>query len=178
MGGPGATPLENLEKDGLVDMQDVPVEIQSLRQELKQRILFQNMLLQALLVLFSAFAIVVAVMPEASSLLHFAFQCVVLSGASQWCHHGVRTAQIKAYLQEINADETHGHWESWLPAHRPKTFLGSRWQISTKGVFLGLGLGMFLLDAVFTGPPELLPLLCSAAVWSFAAYLLISNPKE
>lgn len=159
-------------------MQDVPVEIQSLRQELKQRIQLQNLLLQGLLAIFAAFAITLAVKPEVSSLLSFAFQCIVLCGASQWCHHGVRTAQIKAYLQEINAEGNHGRWESWLPAHRPKAFLGSRWQISTKGVFLGLGLSMFILDAVFTGPPDPLPLLCSVAIWGFAAYLLISNPKE
>lgn len=159
-------------------MQDVPVEIRSLRQELQQRIQLQNLLLQGLLGIFAAFAIALALRPSAASLLNFAFQCAMLGGASQWCHHGVRTAQIKAYLQEINADGTHGRWESWLPAHRPPTFLGSRWQISTKGVFLGLGLGMFMLDAVFTGPPDLLPLLCSAGVWGIAAYLLVSNPKE
>lgn len=162
----------------MVENCGIDIEIQSLRQELKQRILLQNMLLQGLPVIFAALAAGTAFKPDAASVLGLVFQCVMLASVLQWCHHGVRTAQIKAFLQEINPDEAHGKWETWLPAHRPATLLGSRWMVSTKGVFLGLGAVMMLLDLRLSPDIATLPSLGSALVWATGAAFLFTNPKE
>jgi hypothetical protein len=162
----------------MVEKSDLDVEIQSLRQELKLRILLQNLLLQGLLVIFAALGAGAALQPEASAALCLVFQCVMLAGVLQWCHHGIRTAQIKALLQEIDPEEAHGKWETWLPAHRPATLLGSRWMVSTKGVFLGLGAVMLLLGPGLSADNAILSGLASALVWTTAAAFLFTNPKE
>lgn len=170
--------MENLEAGGMVDNSGFHVEIQSLRQELKLRILLQNLLLQMFPVIFAALAAVAALQPQTSAAVNFVFQCVMLASVLQWCHHGVRTAQIKEFLQEINRDGAHGKWETWLPAHRPATLLGSRWMVSTKGVFLGLGAMMLLLDVMLTPQTGFLPLMASCLVWATGAAFLFTNPKE
>ncbi|MEI4234524.1 hypothetical protein [Roseovarius sp. D22-M7] len=74
--------------------------------------MLQNLLLQGLLVIFAVLGAGAAFQPEASAALCLVFQCVMLAAALQWCHHGIRTAQIKAFLQEINPDDAHGKWET------------------------------------------------------------------
>jgi hypothetical protein len=101
---------------------------------------------------------------------------VILAAVLQWCHHGVRTMQIKQYLLLIVPGEK--GWEHWLPANRPKTLLGSRWMISTKGVFLGLGLAEVWLAALLAPQFMLLPAVISAGLWLAAAGFLFTNPKE
>lgn len=162
----------------MVENSGIDIEIQSLRQELKLRILLQNMLLQGLPVIFAALAAGAALQPGSSAALCLVFQCVMLAAVLQWCHHGVRTAQIKAFLQEINPDEAHGKWETWLPAHRPATLLGSRWMVSTKGVFLGLGAMMLLLSLSVSADIVILPWVTSALIWATGAAFLFTNPKE
>lgn len=162
----------------MVETSGIDIEIQSLRQELKLCILLQNLLLQGLPVIFAALAAGAALQPDAASVVGLVFQCVMLAAVLQWCHHGVRTAQIKAFLQEINPDEAHGKWETWLPAHRPATLLGSRWMVSTKGVFLGLGAVMLLLGTGLSPDIAILPWLASTLVWATSAAFLFTNPKE
>lgn len=162
----------------MVENSGIDVEIQSLRQELKLSILLQNLLLQGLPVIFAALSAGAAFQPEASSTLCVVFQSVMLAAVLQWCHHGVRTAQIKAFLQEINPDEAHGKWETWLPTHRPATLLGSRWMVSTKEIFLGLGAVMLLLGLGVSPDISILPCLASLLVWTTAAAFLFTNPKE
>lgn len=162
----------------MVEKSGLDVEIRSLRKELKLRIMLQNLLLQGLLVIFAALGAGVAIQPEASAALGLVFQCVMLAAVLQWCHHGVRTAQIKAFLQKINPDGAYGKWETWLPAHRPAKLLGSRWMVSTKGVFLGLGAVMLLLGPGLSPDIAILPLLASLMVWTTAAAFLFTNPKE
>ncbi len=167
-----------LEADGMVEGSGFHVEIQSLRQELKLRILLQNMLLQGLPVIFAALAAASVLKPAASGALCLVFQSVMLAAIVQWCHHGVRTAQIKAFLQELNPDGEYGKWETWLPAHRPATPLGSRWMVSTKGVFLGLGAIFLALHMVVTPELNTPLLLASCLVWATGAAFLFTNPKE
>lgn len=162
----------------MVENSGIDVEIRSLRQELKLRILLQNALLQGVTVIFAALGAGAVLQPEASVALCLVFQCVMFAAVLQWCHHGVRTAQIKTFLQEINPDEELEKWETWLPAHRPATLLGSRWMVSTKGVFLGLGAVMLPLGLGVSPDIDILPLLASLLVWATAAALLFTNPKE
>lgn len=162
----------------MVDDGNLPVEVSSLRQELKLRILLQNALLQILTLVFVVVAIVTALYPESALLLSFVFQCAMLAAALQWCHHGIRTRQIKQFLQCIDPAERRSGWEAWLPANRPATLLGSRWMISTKGVFLGLGAAMIGVGVAASGDPAPAALATSVVVWGSGAFFLLTNPKE
>jgi multisubunit Na+/H+ antiporter MnhG subunit len=149
----------------------------ALRRELALRILLQNLLLILALALYTAFAILALARPEAAWGAAAAQGAASLGAALQWCHHGIRTKQIKEYLLTIDSGQTDG-WERWLPANRPRTLLGARWMISTKGVFLGLQLAMIGLalqtapmsDGFFVSVTMVL-LLASAG-------FLLTNPKE
>ena len=148
-----------------------------LRRELALRILLQNLLLILSLALFTAFAILALTRPEAAWGAAAAQGAASLGAALQWCHHGIRTKQIKEFLLTLDCGHADG-WERWLPANRPRTLLGSRWMISTKGVFLGLQLAMIglawrmalVLDGFFVSVTAVL-LLASAG-------FLLTNPKE
>lgn len=151
-------------------------EAASLRQELLLRILLQNTLLILSVAVFAAFFVVVAVAPATAWPLAAAYNTAIFAAALQWCHHGVRTKQIKQYLLLIDPAEE--GWERWLPANRPKRLLGTRWMISTKGVFLGLGLASMGLAAVLAPTFMLLPTAVAAALWLASAGFLLTNPKE
>lgn len=152
------------------------VEMESLRRELLLRVTLQNTLLMISVTLFAAFTVAIAALPRAAWVLASAQNAAILGAALQWCHHGIRTAQLKHYLTRLHPSPS--SWEAWLPAHRPPTLLGSRWMISTKGVFLGLGLASILL-AVLTAL-DVQPALTALAVslWAASAGCLLTNPKE
>ena len=148
-----------------------------LRRELALRILLQNLLLILSLAVFCAFAILALARPEAAWTAAVAQSVAGLAAALQWCHHGIRTMQIKAYLLALDGGRTDG-WERWLPANRPRTLLGSRWLISTKGVFVGLQAAMIAL-ALQVAPATDAVLATVAAVLTVAsAGFLLTNPKE
>lgn len=153
-------------------------ELASLRQELMLRIFLQNLLLVLSLVLFTVFATVAVLVPATAWLAAFGYACVTLGAVLQWCHHGVRTKQIKAFLLMADADQTELSWERWLPANRPKSFLGSRWMISTKGVFLGLQSAMMILAGMVVSEPGPVPAFGSLVLLVMSAGFLLTNPKE
>jgi hypothetical protein len=171
--------MENLEKDGMVTPPVSNVEayeLQSLRQELLLRIALQNLLLILAVALFAAIAAVGIAVP--SGLWHCAavLNCAVFALALQWCHHGIRTAQIKQYL--MLADRNLSGWERWLPANRPARLLGSRWMISTKGVFLGLGAAMIGMASWLTPAAGWVLPATAFMLWIASAGFLLTNPKE
>lgn len=151
-------------------------ERDALRAELRHRILMQNALLQTAPVVFLVGVLGMAAHPAQAWSLAAALNAVFLAAASQWCHHGVRTAQLKAFLVLHDPDED--GWEFWLPRNRPRTLLGSRWLISTKGVFLGLGLAALLIAIEVGHALQVAPALLSLIALAASAYLLLSNPKE
>lgn len=160
-------------------MQDTLEEISALRSELRLRILLQNTLLILCVVAFGLLAPVAAIRTAAAPDLAFVFCVVVMALSLQWCHHGVRQAQIKRYLvlSEAGRGET---WERWLPKNRPASRLGTRWFVSTKGVFLGTQ-AAFLLVVILRGDIDRssFVLLCMAgAVMATSAWVLLTNPKE
>lgn len=93
-----------------------------LRRELALRILLQNLLLILSLALFTTFALLALSRPEAACGAAAAQGAASLGAVLQWCHHGIRTKQIKEYLLTIDSNNTDG-WERWLPANRPSTLL-------------------------------------------------------
>lgn len=173
--------MESLEKDGLVtrprdEIASRSAELTSLRRELLVRIVFQNALLLISVVIFLFVAWLSFAHQDQAWTIAFAHGVTVLAMVLQWCHHGVRTKQIKEYLLSIYSEE-HG-WERWLPAHRPNTLLGSRWLVSTKGVFLGLGLASMLLAELLDAPRDTFPLVLALGLWLASALFLFTNPKE
>lgn len=144
----------------------------ALRQELLFRITFQNIQLLISVALFMAFCALAASYPAHVGMLCFGSVTAIFAMSLQWCHHGVRTMQIKRYL--MLGDQKHG-WEEWLPRNRPKTLLGTRWLVSTKGVFLGLQLATMLVGLT-DGTTLFLGL--SAFVIAGTAAFLFTNPKE
>ena len=156
-------------------------DVAVLRRELALRIALQNLLLLLTVVVFCAFAITALVVPQAGWPAAAACGVAVLALSLQWCHHGVRTMNIKAYLMQIDPgagpDGDRG-WESWLPANRPRSLLGSRWMVSTKGVFMGTQGAMILLVWQLGTPPD--PVFAAAALGLLlvSAGFLLTNPKE
>lgn len=161
-----------------------PDEAGDLRRELLLRILLQNGLLILSLALFTAFAILALLRPGAAWAAAAGHGAAGLGAALQWCHHGIRTRQIKHYLLMIDADTDtgdtpgQGGWERWLPANRPQTLLGSRWLISTKGTFIGLQLAM--IGLALRVAPVVDPTLALVALGlvGVTAGFLLTNPKE
>lgn len=149
-----------------------------LRRELALRILLQNLLLIMSLALFTAFAILLLVRPDTAWAAAAAQGAAGLGAALQWCHHGIRTKQIKDYLLTIDGGETGGGWERWLPANRPRTLLGSRWMISTKGVFLGLQLAMIGLASLVSPRPGIVFIAVAVVLFLASAGFLLTNEKE
>ena len=91
-----------------------------LRRELALRILLQNLLLILSLALFTAFAILALARPEAAWGAAAAQGAASLGATLQWCHHGIRTKQIKEFLLTVDGGHADG-WERW--ASGLKTYL-------------------------------------------------------
>lgn len=179
MGGPGDAALEDLEANGVVNGAPKFVstyELSSLRNELLLRIALQNVLLILTTGLFCGIAAVCLVAPFHAWLFAVTLNCAVLALALQWCHHGIRTAQIKRYL--VLADTEPSGWEHWLPVNRPSRLLGTRWIISTEGVFLGLGGAIVCLAAWLDPSPGWVLPLGSSVLWCATEGFLFTNPKE
>lgn len=152
-------------------------ELKTLRQELLLRILLQNLLLMISVVAFAALSIAAMANPHHAWLSASAQGGVNFALALQWCHHGIRTRQLKQYLLLL-ANPNAGGWENWLPANRPHSFLGARWMISTKGVFLGLGLAMMVIAALLDHAlARSLPVI-ALFLWAATFWFLLTNPKE
>lgn len=151
-------------------------EATSLRQELKLRILLQNLLLTLSVGLYTLVAGAAAIVPASAWPLAAAYNVAILAATLQWCHHGIRTVQIRRYL--VLNDVSEDGWERWLQGNRPPTLLGSRWMISTKGVFLGLGMAIALLAAFVSPRHELWLAVASIVLWVATALFLFTNPKE
>lgn len=145
--------------------------------ELLIRILVQNLTLLLAVAAFAGLSLATLGWPASA----WVVACVhaLVSGALvlQWCHNGVRTMQLKTFLLEQEGREP-ANWEVWLPAHRPDRLLGTRWFVSTKGVFLGTQVAMAGLAAVMAGVRPLWASAACALAFIVSATLLLTNPKE
>lgn len=163
----------------MVDAQDAGAgsDIAVLRRELAVRIVLQNLLLISNLFVFAAFAILSLARPQFAWLSAASQGSAGLSVALQWCHHGIRTKQIKMFLMTLDCEESQ-KWERWLPLNRPNTILGSRWFVSTKGSFVGLQLAMIIV--AWSVSPVANPAFALVATVLLVAstWFLLTNPKE
>jgi len=148
---------------------DRAAELASLRREIELRIVCQNAILLLLWIAFAVAAIWIAVAPV-GPLLPVAYALVAAIGAVMWAHHGARTVQIRTYLLTVGEPAGSG-WERWLGSHRFASRLGSRWFVSTKGVFLGTQVLAALWAAVGPVAPDwraalAIVLITAATAWS------------
>lgn len=115
-------------------------EFVSVRKEIQTRIVLQNVLLLLVWLATPSAMIAITAWPSASLVLAIAFDAFVTMGAAMWEHHGVRQAQLRTYLTAVLEPRLFGGtggWEQHLASQRPRSVLGSRWWISTKGLLFG-----------------------------------------
>ena len=122
-------------------------EYQALRVEIIARIQLQNLTLMLLMPLFLATSFVMTTLPRAAVLLALAYIVATGIGGLLWIHHAARTTQIKQYLRLMLEPRLRdgGGWERWHAVNRVAGLLGSRWRISTIGVFIGSDIAMLYL---------------------------------
>ena len=143
------------------------------------RVAIQNAAILACAVLFAASAVAAAALPSQAAILALAYVAASGAAAAQWCHEGVRQCALKRHLLALERSLGRAPgWEATLPAMRPRSPLGSRWFLSTKGAIIALqatSLGLAgALDLEAWGPA--LALAAAGAVAT--ALLLLLNPKE
>lgn len=114
-------------------------EYRALRREIELRILLQNLSLMLLALLFSGIVSLQALRPEIRYQLATGFSISAGMLSLFWIHSGARTLQIKTYLRHVVEPRggCRARWETWHDVNRVQGVLGSRWFISTKGVFVG-----------------------------------------
>lgn len=149
-----------------------------LRRELSLRILLQNLLLMLSLLSFTALAGLAMIRPEQAALVAAVEGITGLGLALIWCHHGIRIRQITQFLLRDDATAPRQDWEHWLRANRPQRLLGTRWLISTKGVFIGLQAASLLLALWLGVGRNIAPLAVAVALLLASTGFLMTNPKE
>ncbi|MEY2882783.1 MAG: hypothetical protein RL490_507 [Pseudomonadota bacterium] len=149
-----------------------------LRRELALRILLQNLLLMLALLLFTGLAGLALLRPGMAALAAAVHGVTGLGLALVWCHHGIRTRQITQFLLRDPAAAPRQDWEHWLRANRPRRILGTRWLISTKGVFIGLQAASLLLGWWLQAGQDRVPLILAGVLLLTATAFLLTNPKE
>lgn len=154
-------------------------EYQALRSETLLRISLQNVVL---LLTGSALFVAIGLMifrPEAA--LVFSLSYIVLAGtlALNWAHHAARITQIKHYVRLVLEARMRAEsgWERWHAINRVSGMLGSKWRISTIGVFIGsqiaaLGFGLLIGSASYRDP-----LVITGAILIFGSALLLTPPR-
>lgn len=150
-------------------------EYQALKSEMLLRITIQNVTLFTTVILFIPAALLIVIQPNFSGLIALAYTAANLALAMQWCHQGIRQCNIKqAVLARDKEAGRQDSWEEWLPDQRPKNLLGSRWFVSTKLVFMGLGAGAITLALKDFS----VAIFFAVIVLSVTVTALLTNPKE
>jgi len=153
-------------------------EYRALRQEVLLRILIQNVVLISLMPLLLAGVVAAAFVPRYASEIALATVGETGMGALFWSHSAARTVQLKAYFRLLESRTEGPGWESWLAQSRFRGILGSRWFISTKGVFIGCQVAALITCGGLVGEPirDWLPLALGGGVTLLTACLLV-HPK-
>ena len=148
----------------------------ALRQELDIRIFLQNLFLLVLVVTWAVLASLSVAMPVRTFEMSLVFDALAFSLAIMWSHSGVRHAQMRGYLLEVLEPEMSSAgmgWERYLRDRRPASRLGSRWWISTHGLFAGLPIAFSLLVWRLTGDGAAILV---ALPWAVLILWIIAKP--
>jgi hypothetical protein len=153
------------------------VEYASLRNEILIRVLIQNALLIMLTITFVVIAMISLQRPNIAWLSCVLFGIVSGSFALQWCHHGAGSVQIKRYIMSVYQTRKGSNWEAWLLENKLNSFLGTRWVLSTKGVFVGLQCAELVLSLILQPEPHYMLQLSAVSIMFVTTLLLFTNPK-
>ncbi len=150
----------------------------TVRREILLRIAIQNTILILLMPLLLVSVVAACAFKADAEIIALGYVGTAGMGALYWIHSAARTVQMKTYLQHL---ERLGHgqsgWEIWLASNPVSGLLGSRWFISTKGVFVGSQLAAITVCGILLeGAKQELPLLVALLVTILTAVLLI-QPK-
>jgi hypothetical protein len=156
-----------------------PTEIQYLHRELLLRMWIQNLILILLMLVFPASVFLMATAGQNEELVALGYVVACGMGALYWIHNAARTEQIKLYLLKWEARRPAGAgWESWLKENRMPGILGSRWIISTKGVFVGSQVAMVGATALLKRQSDLdLLFLGLAFLGALITAILLRQPR-
>ena len=154
-------------------------EYRFLRSEILLRIKLQNIILILLMPALLVTVMASSAFPDRGAELALGYVGAAGMGALYWIHSAARTVQIKTFLRKAEADMAAGAmWETWLADNPIRGVLGSRWFISTKGVFVGSQIAAIVLCGIIVedGDGDPLVLGAAAAAAAFTAILLV-QPK-
>jgi hypothetical protein len=152
-------------------------EIRFVRREILLRIGIQNTILILLMPLLLLSIIAASALRSEAAFIALAYVGVAGMGALYWIHSAARTVQIKAYLRAVEKAGGAGGWETWLAENPVRGVLGSRWFISTKGVFVGSQVAAILVCGLLAGGVEQPILLGLALGISALTAALLTQPK-
>ncbi len=151
-------------------------EIRFVRREVLLRIGIQNTILILLMPLLLLSIVMACIRPDEAGIIALGYVGVAGMGALYWAHSAARTVQIKAYLRSVE-DKTGRGWEAWLAENPIGGMLGSRWFISTKGIFVGSQFGAILVCGMLVGQWQQPVPLAAALALSVLTAVLLSQPK-
>ena len=153
------------------------VEYTSLRKEILIRIVIQNALLITTTIAFLFISTISIYTPTVAWSFCVIFCLVSGSFALQWCHHGAGSVQIKRYIMSVEETRRASNWEAWLLDNPLNSFLGTRWVISTKGVFIGLQCAEIITSLISQPEPHYMLQLFAVLILLVTTLLLFTNPK-
>ncbi len=149
----------------------------TVRREILLRIGIQNAILIFLMPLFLVAAVAQCAFRADAEIIALAYVGAAGMGALYWIHSAARTVQMKTYLKALEAAEPgSGGWETWLAQNPINGILGSRWFISTKGVFVGSQLAAILVAALLRREDAQPMLLLLSLAASALTTLLLRQP--
>lgn len=146
------------------------------RREIDLRIAIQNLILLTAVISAQVFCVLALMHRTDGVALSLIFSGAVQASALIWGHNGIRHAQIRCYVVEVieprMASAGEG-WEAFVEAVRPSDALGTRWRLSTYGVFCG---AQALVGAACWYASGAWSCLVVAFIGSVLTVLLLSHP--
>ncbi|MBX3351820.1 MAG: hypothetical protein KF684_02705 [Phycisphaeraceae bacterium] len=158
--------------------QHVDEDVSFLKKELILRMTLQNLVLIILMPLLMLSFVLGIDRPAFAAWIALAYVIASGMGALYWAHSGARTVQIAAFIRLQEDKRGHAGWETWLKANPFPRPLGSRWTISTKGVFLGSQLLVItLVGVVLDSGPVNWPVVGGAIAGMIGTALILPHPR-
>lgn len=154
-------------------------EFTALRAEILVRIALQNATLLLLLPLLGGAIALMIVAPQRAWIAALGYGVLAGAAGLVWIHNAARTTQIKYYMRLVlePAVAPEAGWERWHARHRVAGVLGSRWRISTIGVFVGSQIAAVVLAALVAGLDRLPAAALLAIVVPGVTALLLVPPR-
>jgi MFS family permease len=168
-------PSDRADRDFLLEL------FRGMRGEIELRIAIQNWLLAGTLVSSMSGWIAMSAVPRLAAWIATCLIVGIGLASLMWTHSRARTMQIRAYLIEVLEprlliDRSLG-WEVWHKRRRFSDLLGSRWFVSTIGLFVGCQVLSLAAAFVVGDVRDSKPLLIASALAIAGTALLLRRPR-